>query len=88
MAGTLEESRVMTVEKAKKALIVSCPTCKKSTRYDVSNAFRPFCSARCKDHDIIAWAEEKFRVPTSTGADEEEDSPTASDRAPPAATDE
>lgn len=43
--------------------LVRCPRCKKSVRYDPANAFRPFCSAVCKDEDIIAWAQGDFRVP-------------------------
>jgi endogenous inhibitor of DNA gyrase (YacG/DUF329 family) len=74
----------MTDEKKKKLLIVRCPTCKKSTRYDETNAFRPFCSAICKDHDIIAWAEEKFRVPAPTLPEDEEEGrpPSAQGRSP------
>ncbi len=43
--------------------LVRCPRCRKSTRYDPENAFRPFCSAVCKDLDIIAWAEQGYRIP-------------------------
>ena len=43
--------------------LVPCPRCRKSTRYDVKNAYRPFCSAVCKDEDIIAWAEEGYKIP-------------------------
>lgn len=52
-------------DQAKKlaARVVSCPGCKRSVRYDETNEFRPFCSARCKNDDIIAWAQESYRVP-------------------------
>lgn len=46
--------------------VISCPTCRKSTRYDPQNEFRPFCSARCKNEDIVGWAEESFRIPGRT----------------------
>ena len=38
---------------------VSCPSCKAPVEWIESNAWRPFCSRRCKDADFIAWAEEK-----------------------------
>jgi endogenous inhibitor of DNA gyrase (YacG/DUF329 family) len=63
--------------------LVSCPRCRKSTRYDPANPFRPFCSALCKDEDIISWAEHGYRIPGQpalgddgteiAGADAEED---------------
>jgi endogenous inhibitor of DNA gyrase (YacG/DUF329 family) len=43
--------------------LVSCPRCRCSTRYDETNEFRPFCSLRCKNDDIIAWAHESYKVP-------------------------
>jgi endogenous inhibitor of DNA gyrase (YacG/DUF329 family) len=51
--------------------IVSCPTCKGDSVYDGTNAFRPFCSERCKNMDFGAWADEGFRV----AADPEPDEP-------------
>jgi len=43
---------------------VTCPCCGGESLYAPSNAFRPFCSARCKMGDLGAWANEEFRVPT------------------------
>ena len=42
---------------------VPCPSCKKMSPWQ-GNAFRPFCSERCKLIDLGAWASEKFAVPT------------------------
>jgi endogenous inhibitor of DNA gyrase (YacG/DUF329 family) len=42
---------------------VSCPQCGKETDYVLSNAFRPFCSERCKTIDLGDWADEKFKIP-------------------------
>lgn len=42
--------------------IVTCPACRGESIYDASNAYRPFCSARCKNMDFGAWADESFRV--------------------------
>jgi uncharacterized protein len=53
--------------------VVSCPHCRASVRYDVTNPFRPFCSARCKGEDIIGWADEKFRIAGKPDPDGEGD---------------
>jgi endogenous inhibitor of DNA gyrase (YacG/DUF329 family) len=45
------------------AKLVTCPTCGGDSVYAASNAFRPFCSERCKNIDLGAWASERFRMP-------------------------
>ena len=40
-----------------------CPTCQKETELK-DNAFRPFCSERCKLIDLGRWAGGEYRVPT------------------------
>jgi hypothetical protein len=45
-----------------KSIEVTCPTCSGRALYAASNAFRPFCSERCRDIDLGAWASERFRV--------------------------
>jgi endogenous inhibitor of DNA gyrase (YacG/DUF329 family) len=42
--------------------LVSCPQCGAATPYRSDNAFRPFCSERCKLVDLGAWANEDYRV--------------------------
>ena len=42
---------------------VTCPACQGPSLYAASNAYRPFCSARCKGVDLGAWANEEFRLP-------------------------
>jgi endogenous inhibitor of DNA gyrase (YacG/DUF329 family) len=37
--------------------------------YSADNAFRPFCSARCKNNDFGAWASEGYAVPADRDAD-------------------
>ena len=51
-------------------LEVLCPGCRKKIRYDTSNPFRPFCSKACKSEDLLAWAEENYRVAGSSDEDE------------------
>lgn len=55
------DARNATVEK-----IVRCPACGGPSRYAASNPFRPFCSERCKQIDLGAWASEQFAVPETT----------------------
>ncbi|MGH6626553.1 MAG: DNA gyrase inhibitor YacG [Burkholderiaceae bacterium] len=43
---------------------VTCPGCGGDSLYVPSNRFRPFCSERCKNIDLGAWASENFRLPT------------------------
>lgn len=43
---------------------VTCPRCGGQSLYAISNAFRPFCSERCKKIDFGAWASEQFAVPS------------------------
>ncbi len=43
--------------------IVECPTCGKNVEWIEANRFRPFCSERCKQIDLGAWATEKYAVP-------------------------
>jgi len=47
-----------------------CPYCKKPAQWE-GNAFRPFCSERCKMIDLGKWAAEDYRIAGKT-ADEEE----------------
>ena len=46
-----------------KPKLVTCPTCGGDSVYAPSNFFRPFCSERCKNIDLGAWASEDFRMP-------------------------
>ncbi|WP_440107504.1 DNA gyrase inhibitor YacG [Acidovorax sp. BL-A-41-H1] len=49
---------------ASAARIVVCPSCGGDSVYAPTNAYRPFCSERCKQVDLGAWASEDFRLPT------------------------
>ncbi|MEO7058051.1 MAG: DNA gyrase inhibitor YacG [Caldimonas sp.] len=42
--------------------IVRCPGCGGDSVYAASNAWRPFCSARCRGTDLGAWSSEDYRV--------------------------
>ncbi|BEV13529.1 DNA gyrase inhibitor YacG [Herbaspirillum huttiense] len=45
------------------ATIVDCPTCGTKVEWSEKNKYRPFCSERCKQIDLGAWAEEKYTIP-------------------------
>jgi uncharacterized protein len=53
-----------------KVRIVRCPGCSGDSLYASANAYRPFCSARCKGLDFGAWAGESFRLAAETDPDE------------------
>ena len=50
---------------------VRCPQCGGDSVYAPSNAFRPFCSERCKGIDLGAWASENFRVEAEAPPDDQ-----------------
>jgi endogenous inhibitor of DNA gyrase (YacG/DUF329 family) len=43
--------------------IARCPKCGASSRLDTANAFRPFCSERCKLLDLGAWLDGRHAIP-------------------------
>ena len=40
-----------------------CPRCGEMSQWE-DNAFRPFCSERCKLIDLGAWANDEYRLQT------------------------
>ncbi|MBK1714685.1 DNA gyrase inhibitor YacG [Rubrivivax gelatinosus] len=59
--------------------LVPCPACKKPSPFVPENRWRPFCSERCRNLDLGAWASESYRVAAAAPPDAGEDTP------PPAA---
>ncbi len=57
---------------------VSCPHCGKVVEWTPESIYRPFCSKRCKDIDLAAWASESYRVPV-VESDDDEDSAKATE---------
>jgi endogenous inhibitor of DNA gyrase (YacG/DUF329 family) len=49
---------------------VVCPSCGGDSLYNTGNAYRPFCSERCKNMDLGAWASEDFRMPAEAPPDD------------------
>jgi endogenous inhibitor of DNA gyrase (YacG/DUF329 family) len=53
---------------------VPCPRCGEPAALSPDNAWRPFCSERCKMIDLGAWASEGYRVAGEPQADPPEES--------------
>lgn len=50
-----------------------CPTCK--TQFDpAQSSAMPFCSERCRWVDLGRWLDERYSVPVTRLADDEDDS--------------
>lgn len=49
--------------------IVNCPQCGKPVRWVAESIWRPFCSERCKQIDLGAWASGDYRIPDATPPD-------------------
>ena len=47
----------------------ACPICGKP----VEQAFRPFCSPRCRDVDLNRWLSGSYAIPGRNEADEDEE---------------
>jgi endogenous inhibitor of DNA gyrase (YacG/DUF329 family) len=45
----------------------ACPTCGKPA----GPAFRPFCSARCRDVDLHRWLSGRYAIPVTDDTDED-----------------
>ena len=57
--------------------IRACPVCERPA----VAAFRPFCSARCKDEDLRRWLAGEYRIPSRPGLEaEDEDSGVEDER--------
>ena len=52
---------------------VKCPTCGTSVAWNSESPFRPFCSERCKNVDLGAWASERYAIPDAQRPGEDGD---------------
>lgn len=59
-------------DKPQSPRIVKCPRCGKGVAWSTDNRYRPFCSERCRQIDLGAWANEEYRV---AGSEPVEDDP-------------
>lgn len=49
---------------------VRCPNCGGDVLWAPENPWRPFCSERCKQIDLGAWASESYRITGQVSDDE------------------
>lgn len=56
---------------------VKCPTCGKLARWSDENPFRPFCTERCKQIDLGAWASDRYTI---GGTEEKSSDPSTEPR--------
>ena len=49
---------------------VRCPQCGGESLWSPENPWRPFCSERCKQIDLGAWASESYRITGQVSDDE------------------
>ena len=52
---------------AERKKTAACPTC----GAPAVHAFRPFCSARCRDVDLHRWLVGKYAIPVTEDTDED-----------------
>lgn len=51
--------------------VVPCPACRRPALFDIAlNPWRPFCSQRCREGDLGAWANEDYRVEAAPPQDD------------------
>ena len=50
--------------------VVSCPGCGMPVEWGPQSRYRPFCSERCRQIDLGAWANDEYRVPAAAAPDE------------------
>jgi uncharacterized protein len=55
--------------------LVRCPACGGPAVYGSTNPWRPFCSERCRGHDLGAWASEDYRMPAAPPPEQDETPP-------------
>lgn len=53
-------------------LTVKCPQCGTLVKWVPESRWRPFCSQRCRQIDLGAWASESYRVPVDSPPDGED----------------
>lgn len=53
-------------------LTVNCPICQKQVAWLPESCYRPFCSVRCQQIDLGAWADESYHLSSENSAEEQE----------------
>jgi uncharacterized protein len=56
-----------------KLRVAPCPRCGNRASLETTNAWRPFCSERCKMIDLGKWASEQYSIPAESQAQDGEE---------------
>lgn len=56
--------------------VVPCPHCGSPVAWIPENRYRPFCSERCRQIDLGAWAAGDYRVPAVEDPEQPDGPPT------------
>ncbi|CAH0443519.1 DNA gyrase inhibitor YacG [Ralstonia syzygii] len=54
---------------------IKCPTCGKPVPWVPESRYRPFCSERCRQIDLGAWAADQYTIPVVEDDDLPPDAP-------------
>lgn len=57
---------------SEKPRTVKCPQCRTAVEWVPESRWRPFCSERCRQLDLGAWASEAYRVAQDSPPDSED----------------
>lgn len=57
--------------------LVACPQCGAQVAWTPENRYRPFCSERCRQIDLGAWAAGEYRVPVVEEPEQPDETPRA-----------
>lgn len=58
--------------------LVPCPVCRTPAPFSAArNPWRPFCSERCRQIDLGAWASERYAVAAAPQPDDDSNAPLA-----------
>lgn len=60
--------------------IGACPQCRKSSSLEPGNAWRPFCSERCKLLDLGEWISGRYGIPVEDSEAPGRDRPDQDDQ--------
>jgi endogenous inhibitor of DNA gyrase (YacG/DUF329 family) len=52
---------------------VACPTCQRPVEFSAANRHRPFCSQRCREIDLGAWASERYVIAATPSREDDLD---------------
>jgi endogenous inhibitor of DNA gyrase (YacG/DUF329 family) len=65
---------------------LKCPICKEPTDSETTEEF-PFCSARCREHDLGNWATGKYKIAVPMMDESEIEEIESNERSHPASPD-